>query len=233
MSAGFFRRMGAYIIDIFIVLLVASLISSFVPNRKVNDLYSDYNEFIFESYTQYNDNDFDLEGFDSKLEDYTYEISKLSTVSNLILISLYFLYFIGFNRYNNGQTVGKKLLKIETIDMEGNVPSLKQLFIRGIILYPIIFDILRVILILVLSKSLFLSLSPILTVIRFIILVVCAVSIIVGNDGIHDKISGTRVILYDSMDVFEDNATKWKKNSEKEKKIKNYKNNHTSGKKRG
>ena len=51
-------------------------------------------------------------------------------------------------------------------------------------------------------------------------------------DGIHDKLSGTKVVVFESLKE-EDKATKWKKNSEKEKKIKNYKNNHTSGKKRG
>lgn len=232
MSAGIFKRAGAYIIDIVLVMIMASLITSFIPNKKINDLSLEYSEFVYENFNKMNSEDFDIDGFNEKLDDYTYQISKASIGSNLVLISIYVLYFIGFNRYNNGQTVGKKLLKIEITDKDGNVPNIKQLCIRGLILYPIVFDILSVILISTLSKSLFLSISSGLSIIRFIILLICSISIIGTSDGIHDKLSGTKVVLFESMKE-EDKATKWKKNSEKEKKLKSYKNNHTSGKKRG
>ena len=232
MSAGFLKRAGAYIIDIVLVTIMASLITSFVPNKKVNDLSLEYSEFVYENFDKINSEDFDVDVFNEKLDDYTYQISKASVASNLVLISIYVLYFIGFNRYNNGQTVGKKLLKIEITDKDSNVPNIKQLCIRGLILYPIVFDILRVILILTLSKSMFLSVSSGLSVIRFIIFLICSISIMVMADGIHDRLSGTKVVLFESMKE-EDKATKWKKNSEKEKKLKSFKNNHTSGKKRG
>ena len=83
-----------------------------------------------------------------------------------------------------------------------------------------------------LSKSLFLSISSGLSIIRFIILLICSISIMGTSEGIHDKLSGTKVVLFESMNE-EDKATKWRKNTEKEKKLKSYKNNHTSGKKRG
>lgn len=232
MAAGSLKRIGAYLIDILLILLVSSIITSIFPNKKMNELSYKYNEFLYESYNDINSDSFDQETFNKKLDDHTYEISKASTVSNLLLISIYVLYFIGFNRYNNGKTVGKSLLKIEIVDLNGEVPSTKQFFIRGLILYPIVFDFLRVILILLLSKSMFLSISSILAVIRFIIFLGCGISMVATSCGIHDRIAGTRVILLDSMKE-EDNATKWKKNTEKEKKVKSYKNNHTSGKKRG
>lgn len=232
MSVGFFKRAGAYIIDIVLVMIMASLITSFIPNKKINDLSLEYSEFVYENFNKMDSEDFDIDGFNEKLDDYTYQISKASIGSNLVLISIYVLYFIGFNRYNNGQTVGKKLLKIEITDKDGNVPNIKQLCIRGLILYPIVFDILNVILISMLSKSLFLSISSGLSIIRFIILLICSISIMGTSEGIHDKLSGTKVVLFESMNE-EDKATKWRKNTEKEKKLKSYKNNHTSGKKRG
>ena len=78
----------------------------------------------------------------------------------------------------------------------------------------------------------YLSVSSVLSIIRFIILLICSISIMMSSEGIHDKFSGTKVVLFESMKE-ENKATKWKKTVEKEKKIKNYKNNHTSGKKRG
>lgn len=232
MSVVFFKRAGAYIIDIVLVMIMASLITSFIPNKKINDLSLEYSEFVYENFNKMDSEDFDIDGFNEELDDYTYQISKASIGSNLVLISIYVLYFIGFNRYNNGQTVGKKLLKIEITDKDGNVPNIKQLCIRGLILYPIVFDILNVVLISILSKSLFLSISSVLSIIRFIILLICSISIMGTSEGIHDKLSGTKVVLFESMKE-EDKATKWRKNTEKEKKLKSYKNNHTSGKKRG
>lgn len=231
MPASFIKRIGAYLIDIIIVIIVSSLITSFIPNKKLNDLSYEYNKYILEIYENYNSDELDLDEVNDKLDDYTYLINKASVGSNLILISTYFLYFIVLNRYNSGQTVGKKLLNIEIVDYEGNTPNMKQLCIRGIILYPMVFDLLRVILILLLSKSLYLSVSPILSLIRIIIFIACGISIMIGN-GIHDKLSGTMVVLYKSMNEEDNKATKWKKKIEREKEIKIYKNNHTSGKRR-
>lgn len=231
MPASFIKRIGAYLIDIIIVVIVSSLITSFIPNKKLNDLSYEYNKYILESYENYNSDELDLDEVNKKLDDYTYLINKASIGSNLILISTYFLYFIVLNRYNSGQTVGKKLLNIEIVDYEGNTPNMKQLCIRGIILYPMVFDLLRVILILLLSKSLYLSVAPVLSLIRIIIFVVCCISIMIGS-GVHDKLSGTMVVLYKSMNEEDNKATKWKKKNEREKEIKIYKNNHTSGKRR-
>ena len=231
MPASFIKRIGAYLIDIIIVVIVSSLITSFIPNKKLNDLSYEYNKYILESYENYNSDELDLDEVNKKLDDYTYLINKASIGSNLILISTYFLYFIVLNRYNSGQTVGKKLLNIEIVDYEGNTPNMKQLCIRGIILYPMVFDLLRVILILLLSKSLYLFVAPVLSLIRIIIFVVCCISIMIGS-GVHDKLSGTMVVLYKSMNEEDNKATKWKKKNEREKEIKIYKNNHTSGKRR-
>lgn len=45
---------------------------------------------------------------------------------------IYFLYFVVFTYFNNGQSIGKKLFKIKIVDKQGNKPSVGNLFIRSI-----------------------------------------------------------------------------------------------------
>ncbi len=235
MNAGFFRRLGAYLIDVIIIMIVASLFSRFLPNsEKINklnnanaNLLSDYSEILAEG-------DVDkIEDFSILITDYNYELTKLSLYTNLSTIVLYLLYFVGFQGYNNGQTVGKRLLKIEVVDNDDNNLSFKQLLIRGIILYPMVLSLLDTMLIHVLNKSNYISCSNIIAYMQYAIYFVCFITVIFGGRGIHDRIAGTRVIKYGTISEEDDSkVSKWKKTAEKEKETRVYRENHTSGKRK-
>lgn len=165
------------------------------------------------------------------INDLSYDLSKASIANNLISIGLYFLYFVVFQRYNNGQTIGKKLLKLEVVDDEETV-SFKKLLIRGIILYPMLFELLDVIIISILSKSLYIRLSTWISLVKYICFLGCFLPILIGKRGLHDKLANTDVIVVGSEIYDEGKATKWQKTAEKEKEIKKYRVNHTSGKRK-
>ena len=235
MNAGFFRRLGAYLIDVIIIMLVASLVSRFLPNsEKINklneansNLFSDYSKVIQEG-------DMDkINDFSILITDYNYELTKLSLYTNLSTIVLYLLYFVGFQGYNNGQTVGKRLLKIEVVDDEDNNPNFKQLLIRGVILYPMILSMLDTMLIHILSKSNYMTCSTVIAYIQYGIYLACFITVIFTGRGIHDRLSGTRVIKYGTISEEDDSkVSKWKKASEMEKEKSIYKVNHTRGKRK-
>lgn len=237
MNAGFFRRIGAYIIDVLIITIVTSMLGTVLPNnQKVvkasneqMDLLSEFSEAISR-----NDQD-SIDRITNEINDLSYEFSKLSVYSNLSGIILYFLYFIVFQRYNNGQTVGKKLLKIETIDGNGEVAGFKQLLIRGLILYSIAFDFLDIICLFIFKQSVYMNVSSILSWIRFIIFAGCIFTMMFSGRGLHDRVCGTSVIMVGSYkdDEEEDKVSSWKKTSEKAKRVNEYKGRHTSGKKKG
>jgi len=231
MSAGFLKRIGAYIIDFLIILLISNLLSSFLPNNnKIVKLTKEGNEIIDGYYKALIESSDNIEEYSTKLNNYNYELGKLSVYSNLITISLYFLYFIIFQSYNNGQTVGKRLFKIEIRSCNGKELNYKQLFIRGIILYPIIINLLNIIAIIVCKQSVYEDVSFVTTFIKYLLFLICFISIVINHRGIHDKLSGTVVIVSGSVkENEEDQMTKWKKVSEKEKKLSKYGNNHTSG----
>lgn len=235
MNAGFFRRLGAYLIDVIIIMIVVSLFGRFLPNSDKIDALNDANSNLLTDYSEIlQEGDVDkINDFSALITDYNYELTRLSLYTNLSTIVLYILYFVGFQGYNNGQTVGKRLLKIEIVDDEDNNPNFKQLLIRGIILYPMVLSLLDTMLIHILSKSSYISCSNVIAYIQYALYFVCFITVVFTGRGIHDKLAGTRVIKYGTVsEEDESNVSKWKKTAEKEKVTRTYRVNHTSGKRK-
>ena len=235
MNAGFLRRLGAYLVDVIIIMIVTSLFSRFLPNNdKINalnnanaNLLSDYSEILQEGDTD------KINDFSVLITDYNYELTKLSLYTNLSTIVLYLLYFVGFQGYNNGQTVGKGLLKIEVVDNDDNNPNFKQLLIRGLILYPIVLSLLDTLLIHMISKNTYITCSNVIAYIQYAIYFICFITVLFTGRGLHDRVSGTRVIKFGTIsEEDESKVSKWKKTAEKEKETRVYRVNHTSGKRK-
>ena len=231
----FFKRVGAYLIDVVIILFLSSMLSTALPsyskivefNQGASDVLNEYFEVVMDGDSK------KVDSYTQKINDYNYELNKLSISNNLISIGIYFLYFVVFQRYNSGQTIGKKMLKIEIVSCKDDNVDFKQLLIRGIILYPIVFDLLDVIFILIFDKSVYINLNSILSSVHSITFIVCLFTMIFGGRGLHDRLAGTDVVLVGSGVGDNDGmASKWKQTSEKEKSIKKYRMNHTSGKRK-
>lgn len=226
------KRIGAYVIDMVIILLVARLIGSVLPNQdKISEISVESQNVVEEFSQAVNSEDsVALKEANEKMNSLNYQLSKASIFNDLVLIGLYFLYFIVFQRYNNGQTLGKKLMKIEVVD-EDDVVSLKKLLIRGVILYAMAFSLIDILLVIIFKESMYISVSTWVSLIKYLSLLCCFLPILFGKKGLHDKIAGTSVVLVGSDIKDEGKATKWKKTVDKEKEIKKYRVNHTSGKK--
>lgn len=239
MRASFFKRVVAYIIDFLIIILVSNILAGVLPdNDKIIQKNNEMTNFIVENKDVLTSKDVsDVEVFNQKLNDYSYDLNKLSLWPNLLKMTLYFLYFIAFQSYNSGQTLGKRFLKLEIVDKDGNSPKFKQMLVRGVILYPIVFVLLDIVFINILSKSMYLSFSNILYYIKYGLFLGCFITAIISGRGIHDKLAGTSVIVFgtaeaDSDVEVENKVSKWKKSALKEKEMKKYKVNHTSGKRK-
>lgn len=226
------KRVGAYAIDMIIILLVARLIGSALPNQDKISAISVDSQAVVEEFSKAvnSENVEELEKANEKMNSLNYQLSKASIPNDLMMVGLYFLYFIVFQRYNNGQTLGKKLLKLEVVDEE-DVVSFKKLMIRSVVLYAMAFTLIDVLLVIILKESMYISVSTWVSLIKYLSLLCCFLPMLVGKKGLHDKLAGTTVILVGSDIKDEGKATKWKKSVDKEKEIKKYRVNHTSGKK--
>ena len=117
-KALFIQRLVAFIIDIFLISCVASLFSyPFLDNKSINSLTENATELI-ESYSK---GDIDIDTYTSEVKGVTYELAKKQGVTSLITITLSVLYFVVYQYKKQGQTFGKKLLKIKVVSYGRNL----------------------------------------------------------------------------------------------------------------
>lgn len=193
MPAQFNKRFFAYIIDIFIVLVIANLITMFIPiSEKTQDYYKELQTTQKKMY----DKEIDVKEYtDIVLED-NYNISKGTVLISLTSIIIYMLYFVVYQVYNNGQTVGKKLMKIKVKSITDESLSINTMLFRALIIYGIAANIINLILILLLKKELYLSISNTISIIQSLIVIISVFMILFSKQkrGIHDIITKTEVV---------------------------------------
>lgn len=228
-----FKRICAYLIDFIMVMILGTLLTSVMPNNQEAVEVSNESVKVMEEYfdaVKENDEE-QIKELEVKVNDLSYDLAKVSTYSTIITIVLYFLYFIVFQSYNRGQTLGKVLFKIETVNELGIRASFGQILLRGLILYPILPNLLSLIL-LYCSKTLYLNVAGYLSIIYYIIFIISFFMVIISNRGLHDRLSKTRVMEV-SKEEDDGNVNKWQENSEKSNKIKNSNIKHMTGKRKG
>ena len=187
MKTTLIKRIKAYLIDfcfLFIAFFVFSLLfNSTDLNDKINTLNSDYilgninfNDYITNTGEIYREND------------------KDNIIINVLNIFYITLYFIIFPYYHNGQTIGKKILNIKVKSMGNQKVSLKQLFLRSLIITGLFYLIFTLVA-LILPFNYFVLIS-IFGFIQIILIIICMLMAFFRKDkrGLHDLISETRVL---------------------------------------
>ena len=187
MKTTLIKRIKAYLIDLcflFIAFFVFSLLfNSTDLNDKINTLNSDYilgninfNDYITNTGEIYREND------------------KDNIIINVLNIFYIYFYFIIFPYYHNGQTIGKKILNIKVKSMGNQKVSLKQLFLRSLIITGLFYLIFTLVA-LILPFNYFVLIS-IFGFIQIILIIICMLMAFFRKDkrGLHDLISETRVL---------------------------------------
>lgn len=191
------KRLFAYLIDIMLVGFVASALANIdVINPYINEYMESYEKFseILSSINGENANEV-ISSDDFILQ---YKITlKYSIYSTGISFVCYILYFVGFQKWNKNQSVGKKIMKLKIInkDSSDNV-NVWQYLVRTLILYNLIFGSINVCLSLWLNTKLFFTMSMIVSIIGYVITYLCYAMILFRKDGkgLHDLISKTEVV---------------------------------------
>ncbi len=189
-----FRRFMALIIDLIIVSFIVGAFSSLkVLNPtldKYNESYDNYYDYVKE--VAINGNTDILN--DDKALDMAYDVSYYGRYSSLISLVVMFLYFVLFQYYTGGKTVGKLLFRIQVSSTNGEL-KLKQILIRSAIINSLFIKLLIVICIFSMSKNMFNSYNMILDLVDIGLVLVSAIMIIYRDDGVglHDKLAGTIV----------------------------------------
>ena len=131
------KRMCAYVIDIFIVLILVTLLSQInVLNpykNKYDKAYEKYTDFYEENFSENTTIDYDTLKSPEYL-DIMHDLSYYSISYSIIEIVVTILYFTLFPLLFDGQTIGKKIFKLKIVKSEPNEKvSLNNYLVRSII----------------------------------------------------------------------------------------------------
>ena len=240
------KRIGAYLIDIILISVIATTLSSnkylnkdYHKYTKVYNEYSDkyesynkyhteledsykdkeitqkeYNklltyaeEYIKELIDSYEDKKITEEEYEniinksnieySKIEtDYSYKLIKYSSIPTIINILCILMYFVVIQYYLNGQTLGKKLMKLRVVKNKDKELTIFNFLIRSLLVNEVLINICNVIFLLVLSKNNYIIYNQIIYVITYIfeMAIIFTITFDKNNRGLHDYICNTKVI---------------------------------------
>ena len=117
MKKVFFKRILAYLIDCTILFFAMVLVNLFVP---VFGDIEELNARLTTSMDNYTSGEITMDEFVEESNDISYDLMKATYISSIAGIVVYILYFVVFQAYNNGQTLGKKWLKLQVVKKTKN-----------------------------------------------------------------------------------------------------------------
>ena len=187
------KRISAYIIDYLFIILMITLVSQIrFLNPNYDEYVSAYNDY-YDYYEEILDNNISI--IDSKEFKMTYyNLDKYSISISISSIIVYLLYFVGFQKWNNYQTLGKKVFNIKISSKSNNI-SWGKLTIRSIILYNIFFEILSILALFIFKENNYLYVNIAISIIASIVFYINVFMIILSKKhlGLHDIICKTEI----------------------------------------
>lgn len=190
--ALFTKRFLAYCIDMLIVFLISSLIATpFVDSKELNNTSEELNNIIEE----YQEKKITVEEYSARYENQLYNLAREQGVLSLIIIVMLILYFIVYQTYNNGQTLGKKLLKIRVVSETSDL-NMNQMILRAFVVDNLLLYIVSFVFMLFLSKVDYFNSLVIAGYLQIGVTIVSAFMVMFRKDGkgLHDILCKTNVI---------------------------------------
>ncbi len=219
-----FKRIAAYFIDMVIVSIVVFGLTNikqinyqYDNHEKVSKEYQKYIDKYEKLEDKYEDakddykdkkitkeeynkikssyNDY-KKGYEKQIKKFNYEISKNSVISTIISIAIVIAYFGIFQFSMNGQTIGKKLMKLKVVKNKKGELTIFNYLIRCAILNGVIINLVLIIFVNIFSANDFYMANYIVSNIQSIVEILILIMIFMTSDarGLHDYIAGTKVI---------------------------------------
>ena len=192
-NAVFVQRLCAYVIDFLIISFVAALVAMpFMNIDSLNKIDSDMNNLANELRTQ----EIDYKTYLTESAVLSYETAKQDGVLVLITIFLEIIYFIVYQFYKGGQTIGKKFCKIKVISNDGEL-TMNKLIVRSLLINTILLQLIQIIIVSVVKNPMnYFYFQGSFECIQYIFMIICILMIMFRKDrvSLHDLITNTRVV---------------------------------------
>ena len=135
-KALFVQRLCAFLIDVLLVSFGASFLAMpFVDADSIEKLNVEMNS-VTESYLNA---EIDEKTYLTESSSITYQLAKKNGLLTFVTIFIEILYFVVYQLYNSGQTLGKKLLKIKVVSLDEEDLNVNQMIFRTLIINSILY----------------------------------------------------------------------------------------------
>lgn len=202
-KALFIQRLAAFLIDIFIVSMVASLlVYPFLDLDSINKLNEEANEVI----DRYISQDISIEEYTTETTTLSYEMARKQGLLTIVTILLNVVYFVVFQIKNNGQTLGKQLLRIKVSSTTGNELTVNQMIFRAFIINSVLADLISFGFLLFAKEDLYFGVAGTIGMIQGCLIIISGLMVMFNKNrlGIHDKVAHTEVIRCDLVKEMEE-----------------------------
>lgn len=198
-KALFSQRFVAFMIDLFLVSALTTLVTTFIPTNGTIDKLYDQQTKIIESYTSQK---ITMEEYVNQLVDISYDIAKQTGIATLVGIAISLLYYVLYVYKNDGQTIGKKMMKIKIKKKNDDQLTMNDLLFRTMILQGTLVSIIGFCTILFLDKDTYLATNSLLNLVQYSILLVSffLIAFTKEKQGLHDKLVGTIVVCTNTVE---------------------------------
>ena len=193
MKPSIYKRIIAYLLDLIIVAIISNLLTINIYNSKqYQDANNEYNNLLHE----FSNGEITEEEFFDRSNDTAYTLSKESVVVTIVSEVIVIVSYVVVPYFMNGQTLGKKIMKLKIVSNSNKKITMNNYLIRGLLINLILVNLISIVTILFLDKNMYLTISDIVTKV-FSLFYMVSISMVVFKDdrrGLHDVIAGTKVI---------------------------------------
>lgn len=207
MNRYIYRRISAFLIDIFLVTFICTITSSI---SYMNPFMGDYKEAYDEYRENYQSSSEELiknptienvKKYSKNLGKQVYKMDHAMLFNNLYYLLFYFLYFVVFAYFTDGQTLGKKMFKLRVVNKDGKNASFINLLFRSIFGGSSLFMGVNIIVVIQLlslllpHNQIYLYASLIISLISYVIEIIALILLFIKNNrSLDDLVGSTKVI---------------------------------------
>lgn len=139
---------------------------------------------------------------DSKelLNKYNYILGKIAISDSIITILTTLLYFGILQYLLKGQTIGKKLLKLQVVSSTKKELNISNFILRSLIINNVLLNVTVIIFLATTSKSIYIKADSIISLLVSIVEAITIFLVMTREDkrGLHDLLFGTKVITIET-----------------------------------